>query len=239
MDWFSIHILKMIHVVLIGTENEGNLGAVARVMSNFSFNKLILIDPKCNHLSEEAIKRSKHAKNILKKANVCKIDELEKYDYVIATTSKMGTDYNIPRSAIDPKELSKKINPIRKKKIAILFGRESVGLTNKEISLSDYIVSVPTSKTYPAMNLSHSVAIILYELSDNKENILSHINMMSKKEKEIILQLFDNLFENMEFKTSEMKKTQKTIWKRIIGKSNMTKREAFAVIGFLKKIKKD
>jgi tRNA/rRNA methyltransferase len=226
----------MIDIVLIGTENEGNLGAIARIMSNFSFKRLILIEPKCNHLSDEALKRAKHAKEILKKAKICNIEELKKYDYVIATTSKLGTDYNIPRSALSSKELFKKINLIKTKKIAILFGRESVGLNNKEILLADYIVSIPTSKSYPAMNLSHSVAILLYELNNINENILSHINLMSKKEKDIILNLFDDIINKMEFKTSQMKNTQKVIWKRIIGKSNMTKREAFAVIGFLKKL---
>jgi tRNA/rRNA methyltransferase len=226
----------MISIVLIGIENPGNLGAIARIMSNFSFNKLILIDPKCDHLSLEAIKRAKHAKKILENAKIYDLDKLKEFDYVIATTSKIGTDYNIPRSPLNPKDLSDKIQVIKKKRVAIVFGRESCGLTNDEIKLADYVVSIPTSKKYPAMNISHSVAIILYELNKDKENILSHINLMSKKEKDVILNLINDLLCSMEFKTSEMKNTQKVIWQRIIGKSNMTKREAFALIGFLKKI---
>lgn len=228
----------MVDVVLIGTENEGNLGAVARSMLNFNFKNLVLIDPLCDHLSSEAIKRSKHAKAILDNVKIIKIHDLKKYDFVIATTSKMGNDYNISRSALKPNDLAKKISLINNKKIAILFGRESSGLTNEEISYADYVVSIPTSKSYPAMNLSHSVAIILYEIyhSINEENILSHINIMGAKEKEVILNLFNDIFDKLEFKTPEMKDTQKLIWKRIIGKSQMTKREAFAVIGFLKKL---
>ena len=228
----------MIHIVLIGTENSGNVGAIARIMKNFSFTKLKLINPKCEHLSDEALNRSKHAKNILKNAKLIDIKDLKKYDYVIATTSKIGSDYNIPRSALNPKELSEKVNEINNKKIAILFGRESVGLTNEEINYADYVVSVPCSKKYPSMNLSHSVAIILYELNNSKDNILSHINVISKKEKDAMLNLIDEILNEMEFRFPEMKQTQKTIWKRIIGKSNMTKREAFAIMGFLRKFKK-
>ena len=35
----------------------------------------------------------------------------------------------------------------------------------------------------------------------------------------------------------EKKETQKIIWKRLLGKSFLTKREAFALIGFFKKIR--
>ena len=48
----------------------------------------------------------------------------------------------------------------------------------------------------------------------------------------------EKILGKMEFQTPEKKDTQRKIWKRIIGKSFMTKREAFALIGFLKKIGK-
>ena len=101
-------------------------------------------------------------KEILKKAKVISFQDLKRFDYKIATTSQLGTDYNIARSPLKPDELTNIIKP--KANIAIIFGRESNGLTNQEINQMDFIVTIPTSKKYQTMNLSHSVAIILYEL---------------------------------------------------------------------------
>jgi tRNA C32,U32 (ribose-2'-O)-methylase TrmJ len=40
----------------------------------------------------------------------------------------------------------------------------------------------------------------------------------------------------MEFATKEKKETQRIVWKRLVGKGTLTKREAFALIGFFKKL---
>ena len=65
----------MITIILLKPETSANIGFISRAMANFDLNKLILIDPKCNHLDEDALKISKHSKNILKKAVV------KPYDY--------------------------------------------------------------------------------------------------------------------------------------------------------------
>ena len=224
----------MISIILIEPETEGNIGAVARAMKNFGFNNLVLVNPKCK-LGKEAKNRAKWANDILKKAKIVK--KMPKMHTLVATTSQLGTDYNIPRSPISPEQLSEKINI--NKKIGIIFGRESSGLTNKELALSDFVVTIPSHKKYPTLNLSHSVAVICYELSKKhrKAKIGERIKAAEKKDKEHLLKLINNKLKNMEFATPSKRKTQKTIWKRIIGKSFLTKREAFALMGFIKKIK--
>jgi len=226
----------MISIVLIEPEISGNIGAIARAMKNFGLNNLILINPKCNHLSLEAIKRAKYAKEILKKIKIKKFSDLKKFHTLIATTSKLGTDYNIPRSPITPEQLSSIIP--KTKSIAILFGREGIGLKNKEIQMCDFIVTIPTSPKYPAMNLSHSATIIFYELfkSSKKQKIGQQITLVSKKEKEQILKMINQVLNKLQFTTKEKKQTQKIVWKRIINKSFLTKREAFAIMGFFRKL---
>ncbi|MCP3685611.1 MAG: RNA methyltransferase [bacterium] len=223
----------MITVVLVEPESPGNIGAVCRAMKNFGLTSLVLVNPKCKHMAGEAKGRAMHALNILKKAKVAKIDCLDKFDYVIGTTSIIGSDYNIPRCPIKPEELAAKN---LKGKIALLIGRESSGLTNEEILKCDFIVSIPVSKTYPALNMSHAAAIIFYELF-KKKNTKSAIAPISKKEKEIIFQKVDKILENMSFTTEQKKETQRRVWKRMIGKAMLTKREAFALLGFLRKLK--
>ena len=86
----------MISVILIEPEHSSNVGAVARAMANFDFAELVLINPKCNHLDKDAILRAKHsALKILKNAKVKDFSYLKQFDYLIGTTAKIGTDYNI------------------------------------------------------------------------------------------------------------------------------------------------
>lgn len=226
----------MIKLVLVGIKNPGNLGAIARVMRNFGLKDLILINPECNPTDEEALYRAKHAKSILQKSKITDFNHLNKFDFVIGTTSKVGSDYNIPRVPITPEQFALTIN--RMAKTAILIGRENHGLTNKELKLCDFIVTIPTSKEYPAMNISHAVAVLLYELfkSSKKSKLGDTIIPMSKKDKEIILKKVDNILNKMYFATEQKRETQRKVWKRLITKAMLTKREAFALLGFLRKL---
>ena len=231
----------MISVILIEPETPGNIGAIARVMKNFEFNELVLINPKCKHLSKEALDRSTHAKSILKKAKVKKINYLKQFDYLIATTAKLGTDYNIPRSPITPEQLGDKLSKLNSKlKIGLLIGREGTGLNNKEISKCDFIVTIPSSSKYPTLNVSHAASVILYEIfkKQDKKKSNEHIIPATKKEKQVMMSYFNKILNKIEFSTKEKKQTQKIVWKRLFGKAFLTKREAFAVIGFLRKLRK-
>ncbi|HIJ02061.1 TPA: TrmJ/YjtD family RNA methyltransferase [Candidatus Woesearchaeota archaeon] len=233
----------MITFILIAPENPGNSGAVLRSMKNFEFASLMLIDPKFDLNNEEFRNRAKWANDLVKKVKVRKYDlkKLRKdFDYLIATTAKLGRDYNISRSPISPEQLAEKLSDLDKKsKLGIIIGRESTGLNNEEISICDFTVTIPTSKDYGTMNISHAATIIMYELfkQQNKENITSHIIPITEKEKEHLYKILEESMKKMNFTTEEKKNTQRTLWKKIIGKSFLSKREAFALMGFLKKIK--
>ncbi len=229
----------MITVVLVGIENAGNVGSIARVVKNFGLKELVLIDPKCDPQSKEAWDRAAHARDVLKKAVVADFSCLKRYDYIVGTTAKLGTDYNIPRIPMTPAELAKKLGGIDKKtKVAILFGRESFGLLNEEIQKCDFTVTIPASKVYPTLNVSHAVAVVLYELfkGELEADFKERYTPISGKEKEVALEKIENILNKMHFATPEKRETQKRLWKRMIGKAMLTKREAFALLGFLRKL---
>lgn len=229
----------MITIILVQCKNPHNIGFIARAMANFDLDKLILVEPKCNHLDKDSIKTSKHAKRILERAKIKKYEyfsELKNdFDIVVGTTSVLGTDYNIPRTPLFPENFAKKI---KQEKIAIVFGNEGTGLNNKEIRLCDFIISIPSSKKYPALNISHAAIIIFYELykQSGENKIGSNIKQASSKDKEIILIKMQNILNNLDFATEQKKRTQIITWKRIFEKAMMSKREAFAVLGLLKKL---
>ncbi len=218
----------MIKVVLIEPKIQGNLGAIARAMKNFGFKDLILVNPKCK-IGQEARKRAKHANDILDNAKVLK--NWPKLDYLIATSGKTGRDYNIPRNPVTPKEL-KKILPTQGN-IGLVFGREDKGLTNEELAKCDFMVKIPANNEYPIMNLSQAVVVMLYELS----NLDLNVTPISDAEKKQLTKMLNYVLNNMDFSTKEKKQTQRLVWKKLIGKSFMSKREAYALMGFFKKLK--
>lgn len=215
-------------------KTPGNIGALARVMKNFEFNYLVLLNPKFNHLDKESLDRAKHAKEILKNAKIIK--NLDDYDTLIGTTAILGTDYNLQRNPITPEQLSK-IN--FKGKVGLIIGREGDGMYNEELQKCDIIVTIPTSKKYPTMNVSHAATVILYELfkNSNKPKVGEHIKPATKEDKERIFKFFNEILNKLEFTSENKKNTQKLVWKKLIGKSNLTKRELMALYGFLRKIK--
>ena len=89
------------------------------------------------------------------------------------------------------------------------------------------------------MNLSHSVAIILYEIFRAEDNY-NHIRKTPADSTDMyhMNKMFKDILDKINFETKERKRTQTLVWKRIFGKAMMTQREAFAVMGLLKKISK-
>ena len=110
-----------------------NIGACARAMKNFNFQKMVVIDPKPIYPNDKILATSVGAKNIISKSK--NFDNLEpalkNIDVVIATSARFRNK-NIKH--IQLKDL-KKID--YKKKVAFLFGSEASGLSNNEISYAN------------------------------------------------------------------------------------------------------
>lgn len=229
----------MISIVLLEPGIPGNLGAIARSMKNFGFKDLIIVNPQFDITCEETRNRAKHAQDILENARV--VDELPKFDLLIGTSGKLGNDSNIPRVPITPDKLNSLVcNSCNKElNIAILFGRESCGLTNEELSKTDFLVSIPANDDYPVFNLSHAVTIILYELSKNyKEENKEKFPLATREQKNALLKLIyefiDKQKDTGKFSTETQPETQKLVWKRIV--NFLTGKEAQVLFGFFKKL---
>jgi len=133
-----------------------NIGACARALKNFNFNKLILINPKPIFPNDKIIATSVGAKDVIKKSKV--YDDLESavknIDYLIATTSRFR---NKNLKHIQLNDL-KKID--FNKRVAFIFGSEASGLSNNEISYANYSLQIPTNSKFKSLNLSHSLIIV-------------------------------------------------------------------------------
>ena len=154
-----------------------NIGACARAIKNFNFEKLILINPKPIFPNDKILATSVGAKDIITQSK--RYDTLEqalsKIDIVIATSARFRNK-NIKH--INLEDL-KKIN--FKKKIGFLFGSEASGLSNEEISYANYTLQIPTNPDFKSLNLSHSLIIIAQYVA----NVIKLKNIPFKKSKKV------------------------------------------------------
>ena len=185
-----------------------NIGACARGMKNFNFQKLVVVDPKPIFPNDKILATSVGAKNIINNAK--SYENLEKslknIDTVIATSARFRNK-NIKHIQLED---LKKIN--YKKKVAFLFGSEASGLSNNEISYANYTLQIPTNPDFKSLNLSHSLIIIAQYVSSIISSKVSSFNKSSKvksaSKKEIVAMAnlcIQNLEEINFFKSKEKK----------------------------------
>jgi tRNA/rRNA methyltransferase len=185
-----------------------NIGACARAMKNFNFSKLVLVNPKPSFPNDKILATSVGAKEIIKKAkNYTSLKPaLSNIDYLISTTSRFRNK-NIKH--IELKDL-KKID--LSKRVAFLFGSEASGLSNSEISYSNYVLKIPCNSKFKSLNLSHSLIIVAQNLFEllNKNNTKykksEKIKQASKKDIKSMVDLCVNRLEEINFFKPKEKK---------------------------------
>ena len=220
-------------VVLWGVEHPGNLGAIARLCANFEVEGLVLVEPKCSPGDGEAKNRAKHAQQVLAGARVLAPEELrDEFDLVVGTTAQVGTDFNVPRSPLTPEQFAKKARV--KGQVALVFGSEGTGLTNEQLDACDFVVSIPAGSQYPTLNLSHAVAIMLYELFAHK-GVPRH-ELVLRAELEKMYEFLDRIIDSLDFTTEVKRETQRVVWRKVLAKALLTRREANAMLGLLRKL---
>ena len=226
-----------IYVVFVECETPGNIGFLARTMANFGLKNLVLINPPT--LTNEAYYQATHGKYIVESAKIYPtLDDFyqsQRIDFKVASTGMAGGSYNLARIPIRPEELGKSMNVSNK--IAILFGREGDGLTNKEMSDCDICVSIPTDPTYPIMNISHAAAIIFYELFKNKHDYgVEGLDESSDLEKEYLIKDMRDLINSLDI-PEHKKRNGLKVFNNIISRAFITAREAHTFKGILRRLK--
>ena len=226
-----------IYIVFVECETPGNIGFLARTMANFGLKNLVLINPP--KLTNEAYYQATHGKYIVENAKIYpSLDDFyqsQRIDFKVASTGMAGGSYNLSRIPIRPEELGKSLNVSNK--IAILFGREGDGLSNKEIGDCDICVSIPTDPTYPIMNISHAAAIIFYELFKNKHDYrVEGLNESGDLEKKYLVKDMEELIDCLDIPGHKKSNGLKT-FNNIVSRAFITSREIHTLKGILRRLK--
>ena len=188
--------------ILVKPQLGENIGACARAMKNFGFSKLHIVEPKINFPNHKAKATSVGAYDIINKAKVFNNiqDAIEPFNLVISLSARRR---DINKKNISLKEFQKIIKR-RNLNLGLMFGPEASGLSNKDLSFSNYILQIPTSSKFKSLNLSHSVTLVCYEIFKglNKKQISKKsfgLKISSKSKISSIVSHLINLLEKKDF----------------------------------------
>ena len=189
--------------ILVKPQLGENIGACARSMKNFGFTKLHIVNPKINFPNHKAKATSVGAFEIINKAKV--FDNVENaissFDLVISLSARRR---DVNKKHISISEFNNIIIKRKNINVGLMFGPEASGLSNKDLSFSNYILQIPTSSKFKSLNLSHSLTIICYEifkLLDRKKTKSNNTNLKISTKSKIssVINHLTNLLEKKDF----------------------------------------
>ena len=152
-------------VVLVRARNPLNIGAAARAMSNFGAHRLRLVNPYAPGFREarsavgasDLLERAEEFKTVAEAVADCAL--------VVGTTAVRHRVLSQPVRRLDEPAGSAIRQQLQTQRVALLFGSEKIGLTNKDFSHCHWLLNIPTKEKNISMNLGQAVAVCLYELA--------------------------------------------------------------------------
>lgn len=156
-------LLSRIRIVLCRPSHPGNIGAAARAMKTMGLSRLCLVSPK-QFPDPEADTRATGAVDLLQQAEICSNlqDALAGTVFVVALSARrrdLGPEIGEPREMV-----ARLLSAAAEGEVALVFGNETVGLSNDEIQLCHAAVSIPTNPDFSSLNLGSAVQVLCYEV---------------------------------------------------------------------------
>ena len=210
---------------MIEPEHEVNVGHVARVMKNFGVDEMLMVNPKFDVRKTNVF--AVHGRDLLDKAKIIHFKDLQKFNLLVGTTAISSSDRsNVTRDSINPSQLER-ILVNSQQSVCILLGRESTGLNNYELSACDVVVSIETGTEYNTLNISHALAILLYEMKKNR--LQEKRNLSTVHERMLLMDYALKLA-----KTTGYRRHKTTLLsialKRFLGRNLLTSKETMLMV---------
>ena len=232
-------MLQNIRIVLVETSHSGNIGSASRAMKTMGLSNLYLVSPKS--VDEQSIALAAGADDVVRNAHIVDTFEqaIEDCSLVIGTSARLR---HLQSTLIEPRECAEKVSA-HQGQVAIVFGRERVGLTNEELLKCHYHLNIPANPEYSSLNLAMAVQLISYEmrmafLTKNKtENTLSTIEDIypTAQEMEYFFAHTEQIYKTLGFIQNQgvMQKLR-----RLYNRSSLEKNELNILRGMLSAVEK-
>jgi tRNA/rRNA methyltransferase len=224
---------KFISVVLVEPKYQGNIGAVARSMANSGISDLRIIRTP---IETEALYRSMHGRYILENAKIFDTlgEAVKNFDIIAGTSDISKSGEKFRRVPTGPEEFWAH-NGLTGQKVALVFGREDNGLSYEELGLCNFFIKIIGSPEYPVYNLSHAVAIILYEMikyNYSGNATITH-DIIGREKIDFLMGRMEELLSKIDYTASEIEILMNMLG-RIVARSNITESEFFKIMGILR-----
>jgi tRNA/rRNA methyltransferase len=156
--------LDNLRVVLVAARNPLNIGAAARAMSNFGVQHLRVVNPY--EVAFREAQSAVGASGLLAKAKQYEsvAEAVEDCTLVVGTTvagARRDLQHRLHRLDEGARAIKRQL---KTGSVALLFGSERYGLSNRELSHCHWVMRIPTREEHGSMNLGQAVAVCLYEL---------------------------------------------------------------------------
>ncbi len=155
--------MNNVRIVMVQPSHPGNIGAAARAMKNMCLAELVLVQPRL-FPSDEASARASGADDVLANAKV--VDSLAAAladcRLVIGASARLRS---VSWPLVAPRDAATlAVGAARQAPVALVFGRESSGLSNQELDLCSHLVHIPTNPEFSSLNVAMAIQILVYEL---------------------------------------------------------------------------
>lgn len=157
-----VHLQNM-GIVLHRPRYPENIGSAARAAKNMGVERLAIVEPVDCDLTRILKMATHSAEDIVLGMEVYDtlVDALAEYQYVVGTTARTGSHR---QTVTNPRRLATELVSIsRSNRVALLFGPEDRGLTNRDLRHCDVLVTIPTAG-FTSLNLAQAVMVLLYEV---------------------------------------------------------------------------
>ena len=157
--------LSHVRIVMVNTTLPANIGSALRAMKTMGLSKLVLVAPKTYpHPDIDALAAG--ATDLIEQIEIVETlaDAIKDCHLVFGTSARSRT---IPWSLLDArpaaeKSISAVVND--QQDVAVVFGREDRGLTNEELAMANYHVTIPVNTDYGVLNVAQAIQVICYEM---------------------------------------------------------------------------
>ena len=143
-----------VSIILVRPQHPGNIGAIARSISNHGLGRLVMVDPPAFD-PDRARWMAPHASHVIDNAlfapNLSKATR--KMHFIIGATARERS-WNVPTLSLS--EFCEKCNG--NDEIGLLFGPEDSGLSNHDIQHCHALITLPTHE-HKSLNLSQAVNV--------------------------------------------------------------------------------
>jgi tRNA/rRNA methyltransferase len=217
--------LDSVSILLVRPRFHENIGSVARAMKNMGLNRLIVVNG-CSPLHADAYRLASGAEDILERAEEFFTlgEAISEMGCVVGMTSRGGKERT---PLLTPETLAQKLVSLSlKNSIGLAFGSEKEGLTNEELSLCQLYGRIPSTTSFPSLNLAQAVMVVCYELFQTSVEIPKKPVQLAQAEQ------LERMFEHMEktllrigFLDSNNPKRIIRVLRRLFGRSQMDERE--------------